>query len=176
MKSTGLTEAFVYEAVESGLLEILPDGTIWRVNRRGKSQIAAKLPPGTKYLSVKVMRDGHQVTTTVQRLVYHHFKGPIPPGLTVNHIDGKTTNNHPDNLELATCKEQVRHAIEVLGRLPKDQDGTKNDMAKLTENAVREIRRRRSAGEKLKLIAVDFGISDRTVSKIALGQRWAFLG
>jgi len=103
------------------------------------------------------------------------FHGPIPPGLTVNHksSSGDRADNRPDNLELATYAEQVRHAKEVLGRKPKDQAGEKNDMAKLNEKAVREIRRRREAGESLKSIAVDFVISDRAVSKICLGKRWA---
>lgn len=175
MKPTGNTEVFVYEAVKSGLIDIHADGTIWRVRGEKKTQLAKKPPPSSKYLAVKVMRHGHQVTTPVQRLVYYHFNGSIPPGLTINHIDGNTTNNSPSNLELATYAEQVRHSITVLNRKPKDQLGERNDMAKLTENAVREIRRRRSAGEKLNSIALDFGISDRTVSKIARGERWAHL-
>jgi hypothetical protein len=53
-----------------------------------------------------------------------------------------------------------------------DQSGAKNAMAKLTTGAVATIRQRRAAGERLKAIAVDFGVSDRAISKIALGRRW----
>lgn len=176
MLSTSKNEEFVYQAVQEGFLEIAPDGTIWRVKGRRKKQLAAKCPPSTKYLTVKIMRQGKQVSAGVHRLVYFHFKGPIPPGLTINHKDGNTINNHPDNLEIATYAEQVRHSIEVLGRKPKDQDGDRNAMAKLTANAVREIRRRRAAGESLKSIATSFGVTIQAISKIALGQRWAFLG
>ena len=177
MKSTGATETFVYEAVRAGLLEIREDGTVWRVRGSTKYQIAATLPPSTKYLTVKVMRDGKQVTTTLQRLVFLHFRGPIPPGLTINHKNGITTDNRPENLELATCAEQTRHAISVLQKhRTLNQHGKKNAMAKLTGAAVREIRRRRAAGEKLRAIAADFGISDRAVSKIVRGDRWASLG
>lgn len=176
MRSTGQTEEFVYEAVTSGLLEIREDGTIWRVNGMTRRQIAATLPPSTKYLSIKVMRNGKQVTTPVQRLVYRHFNGKIPPGLTVNHRNGITTDNRPENLELATCAEQTRHAIETLRRHKTlRQNGEHNSAAKLTSTATREIRRRRAAGERLKSIATDFGVSDRTISKIARGDRWAHL-
>lgn len=190
MISTSENEEFVYAAVANGCLEIRADGTIWRVayeksNRWNSDisfrscepkQLAEKAPPTALYLTVKVMRLGKQVSVGVHRLVYRHFYGPIPPGLTINHKNGVTTDNRPENLELATYSEQVKHAIQVLGRKPKDQEGTKNDMAKLTEAAVREIRRRRKAGESLKSIAGDFGVTDRQVSRIALGRRWAFLG
>lgn len=190
MLSTSKNEAFVHEAVKNGLLRVKRDGTIWRVAYRRVSRwdgavkvvrakakrLAIAPAPTSGYMTVKVMRGKKQVSVGVQRLVYLHFHGPIPPGLTVNHKNGIKTDNRPENLELATYAEQVRHAREVLGHKPKEQNGEKNDMAKLTAKAVREIRRRRRAGELLKTIAADFGVSDRTISKIARGTRWAFLG
>jgi hypothetical protein len=70
----------------------------------------------------------------------------------------------------------VVHALRVLkvGRL--DQQGEANVMAKLTNSQVLEIRKRRLAGESLKDIAARYGVSDRAISKICLGQRWGFLG
>ena len=187
MKPTSQTEAFVYQAVLSGALEIRQDGSIWRIaeergNRWNKKTTLRPIVPHrvdeTKsggYRLVKVMRSRKQVTTGAHRLVYLHFHGQIPPGLTVNHKNGIKHDNHPDNLELATYAEQVKHARTTLGRKWKtdNQNGEANDMAKLTDAAVREIRRRRAAGASLKSIAADFGISDRTVSKIARGDRWA---
>ena len=182
------TEEIVYRAVLEGWLEVHEDGSVWRVAQRRKSRWdgAVTVRPvephridasvGAGYRTVKLMVDGKQTSTLAHRLVFRHFNGPIPLGLTVNHKNGIKADNHRDNLELATYAEQVRHAREVLkvGRL--DQHGTRNAMAKLTDKAVREIRRRRAAGEALKSIAADFGVSDRTISKIARGDRWAFLG
>lgn len=46
---------------------------------------------------------------------------------------------------------------------------------RLTEEQAKEIKRRALAGEKQALIARDFGINAKTVSKIKLGQRWPHL-
>lgn len=187
MLSTQKTETFVHESVKSGALEIKQDGSVWRVNQergnRWNSIISLRPVPPHRidsimphgYRAVKVMRSGKQVTTMAHRLVFFHFKGSIPLGLTINHKNGIRHDNRPDNLEIATYAEQVRHSREILGHPGKIQDGESNDMAKLTEKTVREIRRRRAAGEKLKSIAKDFGVSDKNVSKISLGQRWISL-
>lgn len=53
--------------------------------------------------------------------------------------------------------------------------GESHNMVKLTAEQVREIRRRRSNGEILRTIAVDFGISRTTVCDIAKGKSWSKL-
>lgn len=181
-------EETLYLAVVNGLIEIRPDGSIWRVARRHKSRWDGKITVtpvaprridasvGAGYRLVKIMIDGVQTTALAHRLVWRAIKGPIPPGLTINHKNGIKSDNSPDNLELATYSEQVVHALNVLrvGRI--DQNGQRNAMSKLNDAAVREIRRRRKSGELLWSIAKDFGITYQTVSKICRGDRWAFLG
>ena len=184
---TKQNEEFVYQAVLSGDLEIMPDGTIWRVRKRGWDRwkkkavsrpckrVRAEHSMG-KYLQVRIMVDGVRVYAMAHRLVYRHFKGPIPEGLTINHEDGQKKRNHPDNLEPATYSEQQLHAARVLkvGHAV-NQNGTLNSMAKLTPDQVQEIRRRRKAGEYLSSIASDYGIRFQQVSRIARGDRWAHL-
>lgn len=58
-------------------------------------------------------------------------------------------------------------------RFPR-QDGENNKNSKLTLAQAREVYRRRKAGETLKSIAADFGISKSQVSNIARGKRWRF--
>lgn len=182
------SEEFIYQAVLTGELEIMPDGTIWRVKKRvwdrwtGATvtrpcrRVRAERSSGRKgvYLQVSLMRDGKRVYALAHRLVWRHFKGPIPDGMTVNHRDGQKKLNPPGNLELATGSEQQVHAVRVLktSRLA-HQSGEANKMATLTDEQVAEIRRRRKAGEKLQAIADDYGIAMQTVSKIARGDRRA---
>jgi hypothetical protein len=176
-------DEMVYAAVLAGELEIDAEGRIWRLMKRGWDRwqnktvtrpcrrVRAENDVGA-YLMIRSMWNRERVCTGAHRLVFRHFKGPIPPGITVNHENGQKKDNRPENLTLATYSAQARHALHVLrvGRV--DQNGERNAMAKLREGSVREIRRRRIAGESLRTIAEDFRVSDRTVSKIARRERW----
>lgn len=186
----GITQAeeFVYQAVVSGDLEILSDGTIWRVRKRGwdrwKKEAVSRLCRRVRaehdqgeYFQVRAMMNGKRGYALAHRMVYLHFQGPIPNGLTINHENGNKKDNRPENLTLATNSEQQLHATRVLkvGHACR-QYGERNSMAKLTAQQVTEIRSRRNAGERLKTIAMDFNVTDRTISKIALGHRWVSPG
>jgi hypothetical protein len=46
-------------------------------------------------------------------------------------------------------------------------------LAKLTDERVREIRRRRQTGESYRTIAMDMGVSRQIASKAARGKTWA---
>lgn len=54
-----------------------------------------------------------------------------------------------------------------------DRAGSKNVNAKLTEDDVREIRRRAAAGETHAALALEFGISPGNVSNIIARRAWA---
>jgi hypothetical protein len=182
--STGMTESFVYESVKSGELKVADDGSVWRVaqrrnNRWNKTVNLFEVKPhrvdqtmSAGYRIVKVMRNLRQVTTGAHRLVFLHFFGNIPLGITINHKNGDKCDNRPCNLELATYAQQAKHATEILGHMPKNQNGEMNRMAKLTEESIHVIRRRREAGEKLNDIAKGFSVSESAISKIARGESW----
>ena len=61
------------------------------------------------------MIDKARVNASAHRLVWRHFHGPIPDGMTINHKNGKKQDNRPENLEVMTYAEQTKHAIDVLG-------------------------------------------------------------
>lgn len=181
-------EEVAYRAVQMGELEIDEEGRIWRVAARRWDRWTKKTRTlhcqrrraerlSGQYLQVRVMIDGKRANALAHRLVYRHFNGPIPDRLTVNHENGKKQDNNPKNLTLATYTEQQIHATRVLkvGHAC-NQNGQNNSMAKLTPDQVATIRHRRSTGELLKSIANDYGVSDRCISKIALGHRWASRG
>lgn len=118
------------------------------------------------YKQVVLSKNGKQRIYRVHRLVAEAFI-PNPLGLPeVNHKDENRANNNVDNLEW--CTHQYNNSY---GNKP--ARGSKNAMAKLTDEQVKEIRARRSSGELLKTIAEDYGISLNHVSNIANGRRWA---
>lgn len=101
---------------DCGRFEVDDQGRVWRIkspNYGNKSRRRADRHGRKGYKRVMAMVNGRQHSTQAQRLVWHVLKGPIPPGLEVNHIDGNKTNNHPDNLELNTPSENLRHAYRI---------------------------------------------------------------
>jgi len=68
---------------------------------------------GNNYFSVSVI--GKLVY--VHRIVCAAFNGESPiAGMDVNHLDGNTKNNKPNNLEWVTRSQNQKHAFSVLGR------------------------------------------------------------
>ena len=187
MKTNYPMEAQVYAAVVAGELEIDEAGRIWRVAKRGWNRwkkivevrpckkVRAENKTGLGYLQIRTMVNKKRAQVGAHRIVFRHFNGPIQHGVTINHKNGKKDDNRPENLELATYSEQQIHALHILkvGRI--DQNGEKNAMKKLTNDQVAEIRRRRSLGEKLAIIAADFSVTYQAISKVCRGDRWGHL-
>jgi hypothetical protein len=172
----------VYRAVESGELSIDSQGRVWRhaarrANRWTGCTVTIPCAPrraenqAGKYQQVRVMFDGKRIHALAHRLVWRHFNGPIPPGLTVNHKNGRQSDNRPSNLELSTNPDQARHARKTLRRGNLNQFGPLNPMAKLTTEQVQEICSRRADGELLRVLAAEFGVTQQTISRIARGDR-----
>ena len=70
------------------------------------------LKPGTSTSGYQIVslsnNEGEIKKYQLHRVVYETFSGePIPEGLQVNHIDECKTNNHINNLNLMTCKENI---------------------------------------------------------------------
>ena len=176
----------IYKSVLNKELIISENGEIWRIAKRGWDRwsknvrtnkckkVRAEHDVG-EYLTIRTMYNGRRFTTGAHRLVYFHFYGKIPKGKTVNHKDGNKKNNHPNNLELLTDKQQIFHARNVLKRGKLDQNGDKNNMSKLTKRQVKKIIQRRKKGEKLLSIAKDYDITFQHVSRLYKKQRWGHL-
>lgn len=165
-------EEAIYPAVREGKLQIDQQGQIWRVGTKTVQRRRAEHQTPLGYLQVRMMVNGRRVHASAHRLVWFHVNGPIPDGVTINHCNGNKADNRPMNLELATPAEQTHHALHILKRGRLSQAGEHNVMAKLTWEAVRDIRARRAMGEPLKTIANAYGVTDRAISKVALRQRW----
>lgn len=102
---------------------------------------------------------------TVHKLVAQEFIGKRPVGMEVNHKDGNKLNNHIDNLEYVTRKENVLHAL-------------KNGLCsgiKLTEGKVLKIIQMGAMGFTEPQIGKKFGISRSNVGSIIRRETWKYL-
>lgn len=135
------------------------------------------------------------------RLSYLLLRGPIPDGLCVLHNCpdgdnplcvnpahlwlGTNTDNIADREQkgrTASGKRNGRHThperfgdewrAKVSARSYDNQRGALHPSAKLTEHDVREIRRRRTAGEQLKPLAAEFGVSFALIWMITKRKAW----
>lgn len=180
-------EIAAYEAVKSGELEILEDGTIWRIKKRTYDRwtkgtkttpckrVRAEMRNGSCYLQVRVMRGLSRAYASAHRMVWLHFVGQIPQDVTINHKDGNKSNNRLDNLELATYSEQRIHSIRELGAKHWDCRGENHPKTKLKDSQVLEMRRLRKSGVMVKDIAEKFGIRKKTASFITTRRTWKHL-
>lgn len=172
---TGIAENEIWRAVVAGFYEVSNHGRIRRVKpgrrtRPGRILRPTLLPIG--YESVLLLKRRRYI----HDLVAEAFLGPRPDGFVVDHVDGNKRNNQPSNLEYVTRAENNRRAC-ALGLLPPPPVywGKENPNAKLDEDSVKEIRIRRANGESLSTLADRFGVSETTISQVALGRAWTHI-
>jgi hypothetical protein len=108
----------------------------------------------------------------VHILVAASFLGEKPNGMQVNHIDGNKSNNHINNLEYLTGKENMQHAVK-LGLFP-SRKGEAHPSVKLKALQVQEIRALHGT-RPITEIAKDFGITRMTASAIIHRRLWKHL-
>lgn len=117
------------------------------------------------YLQVTLKHKGSYKNYYVHRLVACAFMPPSDLSMDVNHKDGVRHNNKLDNLEWASRKENIQHAIKTFGSMC----GLKHSQAKLTIDEVEEIRK--SDGSST-LAANKYKVSSAHIRAIRNGKRW----
>lgn len=108
-------------------------------------------------------------STQVHRYVCEKVHGPKPsPGMHAAHRCGVAACCNPRHVRWATAAENIADQLThgTKGR------GERMSNAKLTDDMVRELRRRHSTGEKSNKLGPEFGISGRRVRRIVSGQAW----
>jgi hypothetical protein len=110
------------------------------------------------------------------RVMYEAVKGSIPKGLVVMHSCDNPSCVNPDHLQIGTNKDNSQDMIKkgrkhlIFGG--ENQRGEKNGRALITEDDVREIRKRHANGERQVDIAIDYGLTQIGVSKITTRRTW----
>lgn len=125
------------------------------------------------YHRITLFVRGRQRKFFMHRLVAQAFL-PRPSSLhEVNHKNGVKTDNRIENLEWVSKSENSLHAIR--SGLQIVRRGTNAPGAKLTERQVLGLYSARQHGERNVSISRRTGISEKVISEIWLGKRWAWL-
>lgn len=97
-------------------------------------------------------------------------RSEIDPGLVVRHTCDNPPCVNPLHLLIGTVADNNRDR-ELRGR-SSDRRGEKCPTAKLSWPEIHVIRRRVQIGDSHSVIALDFGVSRKAVSKIARYETW----
>jgi hypothetical protein len=124
------------------------------------------------YLMLALYKRNRQSTRYIHSLVAEAFIGPRPAGKDVAHNNGHPQDNRVTNLRWATKKEnqadRLAHGTAIRGEIAYNH--------KLTEGAVREIRRLWAAGGVTRReLAEHFRVSESAIQQIYMGKNWAWL-
>lgn len=144
-----------------GRYSIREDGVI--INTITNKEMSTCKTDDGKYLRIKINGGGESKEYRVHFLVATAFIDNPNNYKEVNHLDGNGHNNHKDNLEWSTRRENMVHSVT-------------NDLAgsKLDTNKVREICKiiidhpeytNLEIGEK-------YGVKHTAISNIRLGKSW----
>lgn len=110
---------------------------------------------------------------TASRMAYHAWVSPVPDELFVLHRCGVPSCIKPSHLFLGNNRENSEDMM-AKGRnawLHGETVGTH----KLKESEVIQIRKRRKAGEILRTMAEEFGVSESCISSVCTGKSWKWL-
>lgn len=110
------------------------------------------------------------------RISYQIHGGQLDPSDVLRHSCDNPPCVNPSHLQPGTHADNM-HDMHRRGRNWKGPRprGERSSMSRLTEAAVREIRRQRAAGTSLKQIAQLHGVNHKTIHSIVTGKTWAWL-
>jgi hypothetical protein len=142
------------------LIDVSEDGII--VNRL-TNRIIGNVTGGYKRFSVL------GESFAVNRAVYlKYISTQIPPGFVVHHKDENKLNNHYSNLEAISESENIRISFKGTPSHLKfiDNNGSKNGMAKLTEQNAIDIRALRKLGISVTKLSKEFNVSETCIKHV----------
>lgn len=160
----------LYEVSDHGRVRSLARPMLGRAGRpwvkRGR---VLKQEDRHGYRSVRLCdRSGGKRKLQVHRLVLWAFVGPRSDGQECCHYDCDKANNRLENLRWDTRAANRADSIRN-GTTP---HGRSHYLTTLTDDDVRDIRRRAASGELQRAIAADFDMTQTNVSRIVTRRSW----
>lgn len=144
------------------------DKAFWaKVDRRGADECwpwAGSIDSRNTYGRFPV----NKVWRRAHRVAYELLVGPIPDGLTLDHLCRNTRCVNPAHLEPCTARENHRRAVAVWRANPTIHV----THAKLSEADVLAIF---ADARAAKTIADEYGVSKHAVYNVRSGYRWGWL-
>jgi hypothetical protein len=127
---------------------------------------------GGYFKTMLLSDDGKYYSWMVHKWIALAWLGPRLE-FEVNHKNGVKTDNNALNLEYCTRSQNIQHAFDNGLMIPRR--GTKNNLSKLTEQQVKEIRHHadnfkgRYYGRKE--LAFKYGVSECTIKEVVTRRR-----
>lgn len=166
------------EAIRNKEIDVDPEtGAVYRFSKYGKKYKVGNRNAISGYVVVGFGPEGNRINMVAHRIVWMYCYGEIAEGLIINHKNGIKHDNRIDNLEITTPSGNISHSINVLGNTNgKKQDGEMNNMSKLTESDVRNIRSLRAEGKytyKQIRDILKLDVRPSQIGRICTGDRWS---
>lgn len=160
------------------------DGSVWTCRLKGpkprfgsywrqmKLQVNRSRRLRYQQVCVRSVNDRRRRYRFVHHLILEVFIGPRPEGTEGCHNNGNGLDNRPANLRWDTPTgnngDKVIHGTNLRGSQMKQ--------AKLTEEAVAQLRVDWAAGTKWSELVSKYGASERTLQRACFGKTWRHVG
>ena len=157
------------------IFEKIPSNINYEINKVGNIRNCKTLRP----IKCRINKKGYYVVTVrennntkirrVHRLIAETFIPNPENKPQVNHLDGNKLNNGINNLEWATCIENITHAISN-GLY--NNFGERNGNSKLKKEEIPCIKELIKNGKNIQDIAITYNVSRSAINMIKQGVTW----
>jgi hypothetical protein len=153
--------------------KVYEDGKVYSMkSKKFLSQYKSGGSEDKRYYSTGLTINGKTKLFYIHRLVAESFLENHENKRCVNHIDGNKENNHYENLEFVTHRENTLHAYKNKLIVPRPMVGESHGMAVLNNDKVRAIRKLRNSGSTYSFLSKAYGVSSVCIRDICIRKLW----
>ena len=163
-----------YEVSDLGRVRSLPREVKGKGNTtQMRDGFILKHDASGRYPRVTLFKENKRFRESVHRLVAIAYVENPSNKPEVNHINGNSYDNRPENLEWVTSSENQQHAVDT--GLQKTLFGEDAPWSKLTNKQVIEIKESEQDSVTRKKLSKKFNVTYSTIYDIQKGRRWSHL-